>query len=376
MKLLINLGTLKKGGGQNVALNFLKGLEKINSEGFDFYFLAVKNSTLHNYLIESGYVNIWTTPVNPVERIFFELTHGRNLMYKNNIDIVYTYFGIGLFPKKTLQVIGSADSNLFFPEIDFWVEYKGIKRLKKYLVDKFRIWGLNRASAVIFENESMEARSHDLFKLSQTTFIKPSVSTDFNNKIHYVPKKIKSKTPIGLFLCGWQRNKNVMLIPEIANKFKEANQEFHFILTAPLDNSYDHKQFKQLVRKFNVSDMISVVGQIQKEELKSLYQQIDYVFLLSKLESFSNNIIEAWQHEKTLVVSNEIWAKSICKDAAIYVDRNSSVQISKKIMELEQKPIIKKIVIDNGKIVLKEYPSIMQKTQQELDYIKYVYKKS
>ena len=78
----------------------------------------------------------------------------------NQIDIIYSLFGIGLYPKYCKQISGSADSNIFFPEINFWSHYSGIERLKKKkLIDNYRIWALNRASAVVFENKSILDRS-------------------------------------------------------------------------------------------------------------------------------------------------------------------------------------------------------------------------
>jgi glycosyltransferase involved in cell wall biosynthesis len=135
-----------------------------------------------------------------------------------------------------------------------------------------------------------------------------------------------------VFLCGWQVNKNVLLIPEIAYHFKKHGINFNIILTAPNDFSILHKQFLELVSNYDVEDMITIVGPVKKEELFSLYSQIDYVFLLSKLESFSNNIIEAWTYKKVLVISDEEWSHGICKNAALYVNRDSPSEIVSKII--------------------------------------------
>jgi len=373
MNIIINFATLKSGGGQNVGLNFLESMKSVNTDDFQFYFVVARNSGIHKYVLDHDYENYTVVPNNPLLRMFYELFLGRKLVNKLNIDIIYSYFGLGLYPKRILQVTGSADSNLYFPEINFWVEYKGLKLFKRKIVDFYRIWGLKRANGIIFENESLEKRCHQIFKLNNTIFIRPSINLDFASVDYNIPIQSKNDVPKGLFLCGWQRNKNIMLIPEIAAKLKESNKSFHFIITAPLDNSPDHLEFIRLTKKFNVGDMVTVIGQVKKEELASLYQQIDYVFLLSKLESFSNNIIESWYFEKPLIVSDELWARSICKEGAIYVNRNSVSDITENLIRIMEQKDYRLKILENSKNILKSYPSIEQKTKEELTYLRYVF---
>lgn len=374
MKILINFSTLKTGGGQNVGLNFITSLNKSEYAIKNCHFVIAKKSDIHFYFISNGLTNFTIMPHNPITRMIKELIIGRRIISKYNINIVYTYFGIGLYPKSIPQITGSADSNLFFPEIDFWRGYKGFSLIKRKLVDKYRIWGLKRASGIIFENFIMQKRFHELYDFTKlTTFIKPSLVKDYQNKKFVFPKSVPVNITKGLFLCGWHLNKNIMIIPELASKLKKMI-DFHFILTAPIDESYIHKEFKRLVDKFDVKDQITITGVVKKDELASLYDQIDFVFLLSKLESFSNNIIESWSFKKLLVISDEFWARSICKDAALYVKRNSIDDISEKILKIIGDDVTKKKIIENGINELRTYPSIEQKTKLELQFIKYVYK--
>jgi glycosyltransferase involved in cell wall biosynthesis len=375
MNILVNLATLKKGGGQNVGLNFIYSICNTNYNNYNFYFVVVKNSDIHKTLVKNAVNNIFFMPSNPIKRMLMEILKGKKIISENKIDIIYSYFGYGLYPKKCPQISGSADSNLFFPEIDFWNHYSGIKRFIKDLIDKYRIWGLKNATAVIFENEAMLQRGVKLFNLKKTIFIKPSVSeikdvTDFK-----LPTTIQNQKK-GLFFCGWQKNKNYLFIPEIAAELKRNKIDFHFVFTAPLNQSFEHLEFLELIKKLNVEDMISIIGSINKSQIPSLYASVDYVFLLSKLESFSNNIIESWFYKKLLIVANEDWAKSICKDAAFYVDIDSAKSVSKKLLTLLNNEELYQKIISEGNEELSKYPTIYEKTKQELDYIRKIYEEN
>lgn len=311
MNILINFSTLKSGGGQNVGLNFLQFILKEKNEKYNFFFVVAKNSRIQHFLLDNHQNNFITAPNSPIKRLFFEIFNGRKILKKYNIDIIYTYFGYGFYPRKVPQIVGSADSNLYFPEMDFWQEFKGGEKVIKIIIDQYRIWGLKRASGIIFENEAMEKRCHEIYKITNTIYIKPSINLSLTNNAFLLPTKIDRSSPKGLFLCGWQRNKNINAIPKIAFILKQIHQPFHFILTAAQDGSKEYNNFKNDCKQYNVEDMISLVGVVKKEELSSLYEQIDYVFLLSKLESFSNNIIEAWYFQKLLFITDAEWSKAI-----------------------------------------------------------------
>ena len=373
MKILINLSTLKKGGGQNVALNFLSSLESLNFVNISFYFFVADGSGPHLFLKSKNKLNFSVLPINPLKRIFFEFFLSKKILIREKIDVIYTYFGIGFFIKKIPQVCGSADSNLYFPEINFWSHYKGLNRFKKRIVDLYRIWGLKRANAIIFENKVLEERSRKLFNIKHTKFIMPSIS--FESENINLRSLVKNK-PKGLFLCGWQLNKNIMMIPEIASHLKKHDIDFEFVITAPLDNSPEHIKFIKKVKFHNVENYINLIGTVNKHDLSSLYKSIDFVFLLSKLESFSNNIIESWYYKRLLIISDEIWARSICNESAIYVQRDDSEVIANKIKEILNNIKLENLVIDRASKTLLNYPSINERTINEINYLKQIYELS
>ena len=375
MRILFNFSFIKAGGGQNVALNFINS---INIHDYNYYYVVSNNSLIHNYLLENECNNFKVVSNNPLKRTFWEFFNGNKFIKENNIQIIYTYFGYSFFSKKTPQVIGAADSNLFFPEIDFWKEFKGIQLLKRKVIDRFRIYGLENADGIIFENELLEKKCNDLFKIKALTkTILPSINLNYNQKLLNLDSLTSSKTiKKGLFLCSWQRHKGILLIPELASILKTHGILFNFIITAPNDKSKIHVEFESLIKKYDVSDYISIIGSVNKSKLRSLYSQIDLVFLLSTLESFSNNIIEAWAYHKPLLISDEEWAQGLCGDSALYVNRNELNKLANSIEVILDDKDLYNSLIRNGQKKLLEYPSIKEKTNLELKFINDVLKKN
>lgn len=372
MKLLINFSSLKKGGGQNVAMNFLYHIESNSYDGVEFYFWVAEDSEPHRFLKSNGFRNFLVLPQNPFLRILFEATYCRFWIKKFNVDVVYSYFGYSFLSLNTKQISGSADSNLYYPEIDFWSDCSGIRLLMKKLIDWYRVFGLRRSSHVVFENNDMLERSKSMYNFKSVSFIKPSIAVD--KKIKNVQcRELNDKNLSCLFLCGWHANKNVILIPRIIKAFRDIGINIHVYFSASYDNSKISKEFEKLVLELGVQDSVIMIGTQRKEQLPDLFNKVDFVFLLSKLESFSNNIIESWFFKRPLVISDETWSRSICKDAAIYVDRESPEKIANEIFDFINNPERQRLLHAAADAELSTYPSIAERVSMEISLAKKVH---
>lgn len=167
-----------------------------------------------------------------------------------------------------------------------------------------------------------------------------------------------------------------MIIPELLSSFKRKGIHFRIIFTAELDTSKECLSFLKKISDLNLKNEINIVGSIKKEYISELYSKVDFVFLLSQLESFSNNILEAWYFNKVLVVADELWSRSICKNAALYVARNNPEEIVKSIGFLLENKVLYGILVKNGLEQLSTYPNIDERTELEIDYIKKIYESS
>ena len=373
MNILINLAPLKAGGGQNVGMNLLSGLENLKDPDVSLFFYVSTASMIGNIVKEKYIDRVIEGPHNTIKRVLFERTKLGEFLEKNKIDIIYSCFGYAYVNKKYKQVCGMAESNIMFPEIDFWKEYSGIKKLGKDAIDTYRKWGYKRADALIFENEAMYKRTSKIFgSAKRSTYIKPSINV-FDTDGEFVFDKKQEDSLVGLFLCGWQLNKNIMCIPELINKMNDLGRPIEIIITVN-ENDVNRValEFKKRIDALKVNDFVHMVGRIDKRNLSALYSKVDFVFLLSRLESFSNNIIEAWYYQRPLVISDQEWAHGICKDAAIYVDRENPGAIADTIIASIENGAVNEVV-QKGLDEYKTYPSIQERTRQELSYVKEIF---
>lgn len=370
MNILINLAPLKAGGGQNVGLNLLSGLDTLLDKELSFFFYVSKDSVIAKKVRENYPTRMIEGPHNTVKRVIFEKTVLERYLKNNKIDIIYSCFGYAFVNRNYKQVCGMAESNIMFPEIDFWQEYTGINRVKKNIIDIYRKWGYQRADALIFENQAMYSRTKRIFgKNKKSIYIKPSISVTKEEGTFSINKTYQDSI-VGLFLCGWQLNKNIMMIPEIIKEVNLLGRHIEIIFTvSDSDENQIANEFKEKIMSTGVSDSIHFVGSVNKNNLSALYKCIDYVFLLSRLESFSNNIIEAWYYEKPLIISDQEWAHGICGKAAVYVKRDNAHDIASKIIATDQGKI-RDTVVSYGKEEYSKYPSIEKRTEAEIDYVK------
>lgn len=370
MKILVNLSSQKMGGGLTVATNFVSAIVN-NPDSFgemEFLFVIVKNSSLKKLLVKSGYSFIEVSS-NPVIRILTEIFYISFIIYFKNIDAIYNYFHYGFYITQKQQIVGTADSNIYYPEIRFWNNLSTLSLIKKRLIDNYRIFGVKNANGVIFENPSLEQRGKKLYGLKKTIYIKPAVEC-FESNSHQ--NNTSKNLYTGLFLCSWQENKNYKIIPQILNTARLSSFPLKIIFTAPLDDSVECKDFQNQIKNLKLEDHIIMTGTISKVDLQNLYNQVDFIFLLSNLESFSNNIIESWLYKRLLIISDLEWARSICGNAVLYVDRNNPNDIVHKLkMLMSDLEEIKKI-LEEGSKKLMGYNTALEKAKREIFFIKKV----
>lgn len=382
MRLLLNLVPIKSGGGQQVATNFIKIAQE--RKDIDIIYLVTSGTVVHKLLNSIGVkknkiIEIENGLLHRFKFITFKL---KQLVKQQNIDIIYTLFGPGLKVKGVKSVTGCAYSNLFFPEIDFWKDYSFLQRIKLKAIDYYRLKTTLRSDAIVFENPAIKKRAGELFNYPSHNLhlVLPSISTqgisekseEFNNRL----KILKEDYFYVLMLTGWHKNKNIEIVPQVLKELKDKGEDkVRFIITVP-DHVSQSQELITAAKEKGVQENLLLFGSVLPYEVPSLINRINLIALLSKLESFSNNIIEAWVYKKPIMISDEAWSRSLCHDAALYVDRDDARDIAEKIIKIKNSKRMQEEIVEQYSEILESYPSPELKVTQQLTILKNIWNES
>lgn len=360
MNIILNFIPLKQGGGVQVGLDFLNQAKLYGGE-HTWYVVATENTPFMTYEYSDNIKLAAVVKNNLVSRLFFEYIDCKKLITKTKANITYTQFGPTWPGSKLQNIAGCAYSNLMYPEIDFWGMLPLFTRYKRKLIDLLRVKRLLSSDVLIFETQDLAERAIRIFNLhpDRVHFVRPCASSLVNaefyheetaNQIQQIPSGFRV-----LLLSHYRPHKNFELLPKIAEVLKNEYQINDVVFVLTLADSNNLSNILSLAAKLNVADNICNIGPITYEGCGLLYKACNAVILPSLLESFSNSIAEAWAMKKPLLISDFDWSRSICENAAIYINYNDASHTAQQIAKLYTDKNLMQEITENGNKILANY---------------------
>ena len=375
MNILINLYQVQSGGGQQVASNFIKVISE-NRFGHNWFVYVGTGSELDVLAKDK---------LHPKQILSRKYSYTQRLIQKgavvrfiknNRIDLVFN-FGPVIPGVNKPQVVRSVYSNLYFPEIDFWRGSKKSTKIKKKLIDKLRLKGTLAADGLIFENKSMQKRAVDLYNYpkNNTFYVEPSVSV-FDEKETSPQYKLIEKIEAFkiLYLSSWYLNKKIDILPQVASILKDLGTEVKFILTLDKEHSEVSEKLVSKIVEYEVQNYFEFINKVNAVHVHQVIKASDAMILLSKLECFSSNVIEAFFFKKPLIISNEEWAKAACENAALYVNRDDPKAIANGIIELINNKALKDDLVIKSEKRLSQFNTPMEKVLKQVDFMETIFR--
>lgn len=372
LELLVNTLAIKSGGGLQKTLSFLNSLDSNRQLGKNVRLFCTARSEVSRRA-EELQLNTTTIGSGLFARVAWEM----HRLSKISPDAVVFNIG-GLTPIRATQsfvnVNECAYSNLFYPEIDFWCNQNLFRKLKSRLIDRIRMSGVGNGDFWVFQTPSILERAVKLFgfpeKRCRVVLPSPSkaVSVDaIKPKLSATYKELFNGRTAFLFLGGTNENKRLHNLPRIAKEMlKMGGKRFVFVLTMQENDTY-YKAIQEVVETNKLDAFFENVGIVPPADVASLISSIDVVCNFSRLESFSNNFVEAWNMKKPLIATDADWSHSVAADAALYVNPDDFAGTASTLIGLTSDEELKNHLTNLGELQLTKFPTPEAKLKDYFD---------
>lgn len=371
-KIILNLQRLSSGGGLQNGMSFMTTLKSLRAPE-DFIVVAQKNSHLVQLAEKLGF------PVlSASNKIDMDLNCRK---YFSKRDICFTFFGPPWLRSKDylINIVGVAYSNLYYPEVDFWKHLPWRKKLVKNFYDRLRMWQTGMADFWIFETEALLHRARhlahypvertDVVRMCPSRLVQPGFIIADEKK--YFESKMTQGSRRFLFLAGGNPNKRIVNIAKILRVLHDTYQPgfpIEVVTTLPPQCDY-YKKVESELTKFGMDESWINLGPVSPDLVPSLISCCDCMCLFSVLESFSNNMVEAWNMGVPLIVTNAEWSRSEAGNAVFYTDPGNAKQTADVLWDSLQNEEKRNAIIEQGYQQLKTFPDDIEKCEAYLSCI-------
>lgn len=374
MPLVLNFLPIYDGGGQQNALNFIDTLFDKASVKTNVKAVVRCASNVHRSCVKVG-LKCVVVPNGRIGRLRFEMSC-RSVFRRG--QVCFTLFGPVMLSSAgyLLNINGNAYSNLFYPELNFWSDLPMGQRILAEAIDWLRRRYTSRADYWIFETEVLRTRAIKLcgFPEDRVAVVPMAVSRLVSPE--KVCRATKAEFELGLkagfrflFLNGAIPNKRIHVLPPLAMEMRlRGTKDFVFITTMNPEASYT-RDIVARFREMKLDQHFQNLGPVAPDRVASLIACANAMCTLSRLESFSNNFVEAWTMQVPLVVTDCDWAKAACGRSALYVNPENVQECALSLGRLMQEADLRRSLVEEGKLQLKRYPTSQEKTRLYLKEI-------
>lgn len=368
MRIVLNLLAVRSGGGQQVASGLVSEINR-RSIGDSVLVITGQSTFLHHQCKKLGLAFV-ALPFGYIYRAFGFNRDLRRICSSFMPDVIYAFTPT---PKVAgvPVVLRTVYSNIYFPEVNFWADLPMPKRAKKHAIDFFRKRGTFSADGLVFENKAMLNRSVDFFKFpsDRAKFIAPSISSHLEgfDVCRLAPASDKGFKI--LLLTSWHGNKNLGILPHVARCLQDSGMRCTFLISLRPEEAASVYSASQ---EMGVSHAFEFIGTVDPNNVAEIVQKSSAMMLLSKLECFSSNIVEAWHFERPLFCADEPWSRAACGEAAFFVNRDSPSHIAETILSVSSDQTKYRDMVEAGRKALGGLNTPASKFDEQWTFLEHI----
>ena len=335
MSIIVNLVPPTAGGGLQNAVSLVMGIAGHDALRRQSLIVCPNGGPVHHACRENG-LNFATVRPGLIGRILFELGGGTRIARCHRAKTVFTLFGnaplvsLGLY-----RISGFALSNILTPQIDFWQDLPKTRRTFKRLKDIIRLWLARRSHEIIVETDFLAQRARNgPFRDRIVHVVQMEPSAVVLKALANKPRSDRTGEMRLLALTSPHPNKRLSAMAPIMARLAAVRSQRGATLPEFLISINEtHPHAKAVAAEFEAAGAPPprFLGKIAPSDVAALLLEVDGIVNIARLESFSNNWVEAWAAGLPLISTDADWARASCGETAIYVDPEQPEQAAERI---------------------------------------------
>lgn len=352
LRILVNCSNLKIGGGIQVADSVCRELFNFSQHKFIVvYYKALADCASVIDRFQNVETIEYEIPINAKTVITGRCKFLDDIVENRNIDAVLTIFGPSCWRPKVPHLSGFAQGHIVLPDSPFWEMLPIKKKMILWAKLKSIEFSLNKCADYYYtENPMITERLQRKYPRKKVFTVTNNANQIFNQPEQWDRSIILPEFD-GLTLLTVAANyphKNLPIIKPTCQYLEKHYPELRFRFVLTIDGKDDARWQTEEVKRHVV-----FLGPVKIQQVPNLYAQSDVMFLPTLLECFSASYAEAMVMRKPILTTDLVFARGLCRDAALYYDATSPEALGKAIVQLAEDGSLKeKLVIAGDKQLL------------------------
>ncbi|WP_029594810.1 glycosyltransferase [Exiguobacterium chiriqhucha] len=383
MKIVLNCSSLISSGGFVSTFNLLKQLAE-NSRGHE-YLVIIPENVGYEKIDFNSYPHL--TPIyyrrsnlNNVKRLIYDNFLLKKIIYSWNADIVFSMGNIGPLKLKIPHVLMIRKPYFAYKDKYIYRNWSLLGKANLRIQNQLSKMISKNCDLLTVQTPVMKKRISENFGISTekikvipNALIKENLTTDENISGLYNYLRKESVVNI-LALAQYYPHKNLEKIIEVAEELKSRNiKDFRFLLTIDEKQHPNVSKILKAIKEKKLESFVWNLGIVNKNDLSSLYKNVDYLIMPTFLETFGNPYIEAMYNKVPILASDFDFSRSVCKEAAVYFNTFDTDDIINKLYYAKTNDLSTNIVTGQS-IVEESFSSWIEITDSYINELETVVK--
>lgn len=346
--LIIHAAALHVGGGWQVGMNLSRAL----IESGAFRTIDIIAPIGHGYEEFAG-ENVIVHALPKKGRFFRTISVARDIERSRDNPVLLNLCNVGI-PVSSEQYLLIHRPHHLYPYRDAMAMMPLSLKLTHQIKHRLLLTGLRWVKKVLVQTEFAQQQFAE--KFGDTADLLPNAVPHLPALAEHALVESDGRFRV-LYLTRYYPHKNLETVMDLIESLGPACANYHFIFT--LDGLTGKKEERLLERMapFIQQGYITNLGRVEHANLPALFASADALLMPTLLESFSTTYAEAMHFGVPIVTSDRGFARSVCRDGAIYVDAWDYVGMAKELEHLRTDPVARDALIANGRSVVEAMPS-------------------